>query len=200
MQLLVGAGLRAGLVAAVMVVAACATLEPSDAHHVKHHYHKPKPSGQDVKFNQFLVDFRVTALAAGITPATYDAAMSGIRHNPRIEDLTQAQPEFVKPVWSYLDTAASSRRVSDGQSHMAAQATVLAAIEVKYGVPREILVSIWGNETDFGGMLGSFNLFEALATLAYEGPRMDFGRMELLNALRMVQQESLDPKQMPVPE
>ena len=64
-------------------------------------------------------------------------------------------------------------------------------------MPREILVSIWGNETDFGGALGSFNLFEALATLAYDGARMDFGKTELLAALKLVQQEGLDPKQMP---
>ncbi len=79
---------------------------------------------------------------------------------------------------------------------MAAQATALAAIEAKYGVPKEILVSIWGNETDFGGALGSFNIFEALATLAYDGPRSDFGRTQLLAALRMMQQERLDPSQM----
>ena len=44
--------------------------------------------------------------------------------------------------------------------------------------------------------MGSFNMFEALATLAYDGPRADFARHELLAALKMVQQEHLDPKQM----
>jgi membrane-bound lytic murein transglycosylase B len=44
--------------------------------------------------------------------------------------------------------------------------------------------------------MGSFDMFEALATLAYDGPRSDFGRRELLNALRMAQQERLVPAQM----
>ncbi|MEJ0042818.1 MAG: lytic murein transglycosylase [Rhizomicrobium sp.] len=47
-----------------------------------------------------------------------------------------------------------------------------------------------------GGALGSFNIFEALATLAYDGPRSDFGRTQLLAALKMMQQEKLDPGQM----
>jgi len=193
MQLLV----RAGLTAAAMLVGACATIVPTEAKHLHHHHTPPKLTPQDIKFNQFVKDFRVTALAAGITPATYDAAMAGLHHNPKIEDLTQTQPEFVKPVWSYLDSAVSPKRVSDGQSHMADQATVLTTLETKYGVPREILVSIWGNESDYGRGLGTFNIFEALATLAYDGTRSDFGKSELLAALKMVQQENLDPKDMP---
>jgi len=195
MRLLMRTGLRLALAALAASVAACASLEPADARH-HHHAVPPKFSPQDVKFNQFVKDFRATAIAAGITPATYDAAMGGIRRSDKIEALTEAQPEFVKQVWTYLDTAASPHRVTDGQAALASQAAALAAIEAKYGVPKEILVSIWGNETDFGGALGSFNIFAALATLAYDGPRSDFGKTQLLAALKMMQQEKLDPNQM----
>ncbi|MEI9991883.1 MAG: lytic murein transglycosylase [Rhizomicrobium sp.] len=194
------AGFRLGLVALAVLVAACTTVEPVDAHRRTGHHApappKPKIDPQDVKFAQFVADFRVTALAAGITPATYDAAMGGLKRSDKIEALTEAQPEFVKQVWTYLDTAASPRRVADGRAALASQAAALATIEAKYGVPKEILVSIWGNETDFGGALGGFNIFQALATLAYDGPRADFGRTELLDALKMMQQEKLDPGQM----
>jgi len=195
MQLLVKFVPRAGVLAALVLAAACATVQPVSA---RHHAAPPSPTllPQDVKFEKFIVDFRAVAYEAGITPATYDAAMAGLKRDDQIEALTEAQPEFVKPVWSYLDTAASPRRVSDGRTAMASQATALAAIETKYGVPKEILVSIWGNETDFGGSLGSFNIFAALATLAYDGPRANFGQIELLAALKMLQQEKLDPKQM----
>jgi membrane-bound lytic murein transglycosylase B len=44
--------------------------------------------------------------------------------------------------------------------------------------------------------LGSFNIFEALATLAYGGPRVDFGRRELIDALRIAQQERFRPEEM----
>jgi membrane-bound lytic murein transglycosylase B len=187
---------RAALAAALVLSAALATSGPSAARHV-HHRARPQLSPQDIKFKDFVADFRATALAAGVLPATYDLAMSGIRRNTTVEDLTSTQPEFVRPIWAYLDSAASSARVVDGQNHLADYAATLASIEAKYGVPREILVSIWGNETDFGRGLGSFNLFEALATLAYDGPRTEFGRRELLAALTMVQQEHFNPKQMP---
>ena len=195
MQRLMRTGLQLGLAALLGLVGACATMTPVDAHRA-HHHAAPKPSPQDIKFAQFLVDFRATALAAGIAPATYDVAMSGLKRNEHIEGLTEAQPEFVKQVWTYLDTAASPHRVADGQAAMASQATALAAIEAKYGVPKEILVSIWGNETDFGAALGSFNIFGALATLAYDGKRSDWARGELIDALKMMQQEKLSPGQM----
>ena len=168
---------------------------PVQAHRM--HRHAVKPDPKDIAFQRFLKDFRATALAAGISPSTYDAAMRGLHRNPKVEALNEAQPEFVKPVWSYLDVAVSPHRVSLGRQKMAEQAEALMRIETRYGVPREILVSIWGNETDYGNDTGGFNIFEALATLAYDGARTDFARSELIAALTMVQQEGLDPKNMP---
>ena len=137
---------RTAILAFLALLSACATLERSDAHRADHFAAMPDP--KDIAFDQFVKDFSVTALAAGIAPSTYDAAMSGIHRNPRIEALNEAQPEFVQPIWLYLDSAASPRRVADGQRKMSAQAAALSAIEAKFGVPREILVSIWGNETE----------------------------------------------------
>lgn len=194
MQLPVKAGTRAALLAA-LALAACSTA-PNAAEVVRPSTRAQSVTLADIKFNKFISDFRATALAAGITPATYDAAMTGLRHNTNIERLADSQPEFTKQIWNYLDTAVSPTRVADGRRKLAENAGVLASIEAKYGVPREIIVSIWGNETDFGRGLGSFNLFEALATLAYDGTRTDFGKRELLAALLMAQQERIDPKTM----
>ena len=190
---------RMQLLVKAALAAAAFTLMAAPSAQARHHHH-PKAqaptSPQDIKFAQFIQDFRVTALAAGITPATYDLAMNGLQRANSIESLNASQPEFVKPIWNYLDSAVSRTRISDGQHRLADNAGVLSTIEAKYGVPREILVSIWGNETDYGRGAGEFNIFQALATLAYDGPRADFGKTELLNALRMLQQEHLDPKTM----
>ncbi len=154
------------------------------------------PSPQDQKFTAFLQDFRQTAKDAGIKGATYDAAFAHVARNQRIEDLNLNQPEFSKPIWSYLDTAVSDNRVSNGQRVLAANAQMLAGIEARYGVPKEVLVSIWGNESNYGQGKEPFNMFEALATLAYDGPRADYARPELIAALKMMQQESYPPERM----
>ncbi|HEY5338550.1 MAG TPA: lytic murein transglycosylase [Rhizomicrobium sp.] len=149
-----------------------------------------------MKFAAFVQNFRATALAAGIRADIYDASMAGIHRNPRVEDLNLQQPEFVKPIWSYLDGAVSDDRVSKGHEMLDGYPAMLSGLEGKYGVPKEILVAIWGIESNYGSAMGGFNMFEALATLAYDGPRQEFGRHELLAALKMEQEEGLQPSQM----
>jgi membrane-bound lytic murein transglycosylase B len=157
----------------------------------------PAPDPQaTAKFEAFVHDFRDTALKAGIAAQTYDRSMTGIALNPRVQQLNLQQPEFVKPVWDYLDSAVSADRISKGQQMLAATATPLANIEQRFGVPKEILVAIWGDESNYGAAMGSFNMFEALSTLAYDGPRSEFARRELINALKMEVREHYDPQQM----
>ena len=151
------------------------------------------PSPQDYKFQTFIQDEREVAHAAGIKYTIYDAATAHISRNQRVEDLNLNQPEFSRPVWLYLDSAVSNRRVSDGQQALASNLRTLLSIEAKYGVPKEIVTSIWGNESDFGHGHESFNMFEALATLAYDGPRADYARPEFLAALKIMQQQKFDP-------
>ncbi|MEI9930076.1 MAG: lytic murein transglycosylase [Rhizomicrobium sp.] len=102
------------------------------------------PSDQDAKFQTFIHDERAVAIAAGIKPSVYDAATANIHRNQRVEDLNLNQPEFVRPVWLYLDSAVSNRRVSDGQQALSANLETLTSIEARYGVPKEVVVSIWG--------------------------------------------------------
>src|SRR5258705_6242504 len=133
---------------------------------------------EEARFYAFLGDFRAEALKAGIMPATYDRAVSSISLNPKVEELNEKQPEFVRPIWEYLAGAITETRVSRGREQMAANAQLFARLQDSYGVPREILTAIAGLATGYGQNEGSFNLFEALATLAFEGPRMEYGRRQ----------------------
>ena len=160
------------------------------------HPAKPVLTAQDQKFQDFVRDFRGQALAAGIRPATYDQAMAHVARNQKVEDLNLNQPEFARPIWAYLDSAVSDKRVTSGQAALSANLQALASIEAKYGVPKEVLVSIWGNESAYGQGSEPFNMFEALATLAYDGPRTDFARPELIAALKIMQQQHFAPERM----
>ena len=152
--------------------------------------------GGDAQFQLFIRDFETIAIAAGITPETYNKAMAGITPVTTIQQSIDNQPEFARPIWSYLDSAVSARRIADAQVMLARYATVLPGIESKNGVPKEILVAIWGMETDYGSTMGSYNLFASLATQAYQGPRQAYARTELLAALKMLQRENYPVSEM----
>jgi len=74
-------------------------------------------------------------------------------------------------------------------------------LEQSYGVAGEVLVAIWGLETDYGVNIGKFATVRSLATLAYECRRAETFRAELMDALRafepgvrdMLRQHALTP-------
>ena len=156
----------------------------------------PLPAEADAKFREFLGEFRIKAIAGAVPASIYDASMAGLTRDPRVEDLNLQQPEFVKPVWDYMDGMLSADRIALGETMLTRYGTMLANIEQRFGVPKEILVAIWGIESNYGASMGNFNMFAALATLAYDGPRVEFARRELLDAMKMEQEERLAPSTM----
>ena len=147
-------------------------------------------------FDAWRDSFRGRALAQGIRPAVFDAAFAGVGENAEVVRLDGRQVEFTKPIWEYLDGAASAERVATGRARRAALADTLASIERTYGVDGDVVLAIWGMETNYGGNRGSMPVIESLATLAYEGRRRDFAEEQLIAALRILQAGDVTPEQM----
>jgi len=158
-----------------------------------------KPEGTSVPrgdFSSWKAGFRQRALAAGITGTVFDAAFAGVSVNERVLELDQFQPEFVRPIWEYLDSAVSETRIADGRARVSERATTLRGIEERYGVDLGIVAAIWGIESAYGHDYGSIPVIESLATLAYEGRRRAFAEEQLLAALRIQQSGDVSPARM----
>lgn len=144
-------------------------------------------------FPAWLERLRPEARARGVSDATFDAAFRGVRVNQQVLDNIQSQPEFVRPVWDYLDNAISEQRVQRGRALLAEHRTALRRVEERYGVPAEIIVAIWGLESNFGSFMGTYNVVEALASLAYAGHRREAFREFLLDALVLLERGKAPP-------
>ena len=71
-------------------------------------------------------------------------------------------------------------------------AALLSQIEQRFGVPRQIIVAIWGLESDFGkGDIGKLPVFRVLATMAHDCRRTELFQGELIAALKIVQRGDL---------
>lgn len=152
--------------------------------------------GSEAGFQYWVQSFRPRALAAGISPGVFDSAMGTARFQPSIVALDGRQSEFSKPVWDYLDGAVGGSRAASGRQMSARYASTLSAIESRFGVPREIVLAIWGMESNFGANRGSTQIVPALATLAYDGRRGEFFAGELVAALRIIQAGDVDSAHM----
>jgi membrane-bound lytic murein transglycosylase B len=154
------------------------------------------PAPMPTSFATWRDGFRGRAMAQGIRPQVFDAAFAGVGVNDEVVRLDRRQAEFTKPIWEYLDGAVSAARIEAGRARRAQLAQTLAAIERTYGVDGDVVLAIWGMETNYGSNRGSMPVIESLATLAYEGRRRDFAEEQLVAALRILQAGDTTPDRM----
>ena len=133
---------------------------------------------------------------AGVSRQAFDAALAGYNPIPQVIELTRKQPEFTQTVQQYLDKRVTAAQASKGQAMRSEWAQTLAGAQQHYGVQPEIVLAIWGMETNFGGFMGGNNTIHALATLTQEGYRSDYFRSELVTALRIVSDGHIQPSAM----
>ncbi len=150
-------------------------------------------------FFRWVQAFSAYAHTEGIDDNTLHSAFDGIQYLPNAIASDQAQPEFTRNVWDYLDGAVSALRVSRGQAklqQLRVGAVSLDAIAARYGMPAEILVAIWGMESSYGSNTGNLSTIDALATLGFEGRRGPWARAQLLAALKILQSGDISRAQM----
>ncbi len=129
----------------------------------------------------------------GVSRETFEHYTSGLTPDLSIMDLLDAQPEFNKSPWDYLDTLVSEERIARGRELLVQYASVFAAVERTYGVDRHIIAAIWGVESNYGTMGGERSVLRSTATLACVGRRRDYFREEFLSALDIVQRGDVAP-------
>ena len=144
-------------------------------------------------FRDYIASLWPLAEQRGVSRPTFDAAFVGVSFDPKVVAMTEAQPEFVRPIWDYVDSAVSPDRIERGRAKAIAASVWLAKAKETYGVDDAVILGIWGLETDFGDYVGSNNVVRALATLAYVHFRGDYFRDELLSALVILEHGDIPP-------
>ncbi len=99
--------------------------------------------------------------------------------------------EFIK---KWLRT--NNERIEKAKFYLKKHKKLLEKVESKYGVDKEVIISIWGAETYYGEIMGSFNIIEAMASLAYDGRRRTFYETQLNAAFRLVKAGHIKSDQM----
>ncbi len=146
----------------------------------------------DAGFDKWVQGFWPTAKAAGISRAIYNQAFQGVTPDPEVLDKAHYQPEFATPLWQYVLTRVTEKRVASGREMLDRYHALLDAIEARYGVDRYTVVAVWGMESTYGEVLSDptvvKSVVRSLATLAYaDPPRAKFGRQQLVAALKILQ-------------
>lgn len=153
-------------------------------------------SSGNADFDAWRDDFARRAVRQGRDPAVLRRLLSGLTPDGRVIELDQRQPEFVSPVWDYVNNRVTDRRLNDGRTLRNAIQPTLDAVSNRYGVPSGIILGIWGLESNYGEAALNWDAQAALATLAYEGRRRAQFETYLLALTEMVERGLADQQQL----
>jgi lytic murein transglycosylase len=146
-------------------------------------------------FDAWLGDFKIEAAAKGISQPAIASGLNGVTLDQAILSRDRSQQVFSQSFEQFSGRMIPPR-LTRGSNMLKQYGSVLGRIEQTYGVPGEVLVAIWGLETDFGVNTGKFPTLRSLATLAYDCRRSEMFRAELMDALRIVERGDIAPPEM----
>src|SRR5437588_3595669 len=144
-------------------------------------------------FHHCLESLWPLAARRGVSRRTFEAHTAALEPDLRIMDLLDAQPEFTKSFWDYLDLLVSEERIAKGREVLATHRATFDAVEKAYGVDRHIVTAIWGIESKFGAAVGERPVVRSTATLACIGRRQAYFRDEFLATLEILERGDVAP-------
>ncbi len=148
-------------------------------------------------FSSWLRDIKSQAASKGISQQTLKSALDGVTYDPRVIRRDRSQRSFKLSFNEFYKRRVGSYLLKRARTRLKRHRSLLNRIEKQFGIPPEILVSIWGLETNFGkDGSGKYSIIRSIATLAYDCRRSEFFTDHFMAALRIVQKGDMRPAQM----
>ena len=160
------------------------------------HAQDAPPNIDPAQFSACLNELKASPAFSRITPATFAQHTSNLVADPSVLVLLNRQPEFTLPVWDYIAVLVDDERVADGRAAYAKWQSTLQKIEQQSGVAPNVVIGVWGVESNFGQNLGGRPLVQSLATLSCFGRRQSYFRGEFAAALRILQEGHIAPEKL----
>lgn len=148
-------------------------------------------------FDRWIAAYKGRAQGQGISERAIAQGLQGANYDRRVIGLDRGQRSFKLSFEEFYARRVSQGMIKRGQGIINQRRQLFDQIEKRFGVPPQILVAIWGLETNYGGDGGGkFSIVNSLATLAYDCRRSAFFENELTNALRIIDRNDITSDRM----
>jgi lytic murein transglycosylase len=148
-------------------------------------------------FDSWLGAFRAKAAGQGVSAKALAAALADVSYDANVVRLDRSQKSFKLSFEQFYARRVGPALINKGKRLMATHGSTLDRVEKRFGVPREVLIAIWGLETNYGAdTSGKYSIVRSLATLAYDCRRSEFFTGQLIDALRIVDRGDMSVQQM----
>ena len=150
-------------------------------------------ANSDDNFKVWLSAYKEFALKKGISRKTIDIAFKNVKFLKQVIKYDRKQPEFYEDTITYVNKRANTLRVKTAKKLLKENEVLFEEVENKFSVEKEILLALWGIETNFGKHVGKMDIISSLATLSYDKRRRDFFSSQLLILLKLIDDKLVDP-------
>ena len=127
-----------------------------------------------LSFVDYIKAIKKEALEKGYSQALIDSSFAKVKFHQRAVKADRNQPEKVETLDTYLPKRVPEWKIKRARKMFKKHHDLLVKVGNKYGVQPRFIVALWGLETNFGRIMGNYNVISALSTLAYEGRRETF--------------------------
>ena len=145
-------------------------------------------------FESWLSTYKEFALKKGVSQQTVETAFKNVKFLEQVIRYDRKQPEFYEDTITYVNKRANTSRVKIAKKLLKKNTILFNEVENKFSVEKEILLALWGIETNFGKHVGKMDIISSLATLSYDKRRRDFFSSQLLILLQLIDDNLIDPK------
>jgi membrane-bound lytic murein transglycosylase B len=144
-------------------------------------------------FQNWLADYKKYALSEGISEETLDLTFKNVKYLKKVIGFDRKQPEFYEDTLTYVNKRASDFRKIKARALLRENNLLFNEVEQAFNVQKEILLALWGIETNFGKHVGKMDIISCLATLSFDKRRSKYFSSELTTLLKLVDKKLIDP-------
>ena len=153
----------------------------------------PFESSAEENFDLWLNTYKKFALKEGVSQKTIDIAFKNVKFLEQVIKYDRKQPEFYEDTITYVKKRANILRVKTARKLLKKNIILFEEIENKFSVEKEILLALWGIETNFGKHVGKMDIISSLATLSFDKRRRNFFSSQLMALLKLIDDNLIDP-------
>ena len=147
----------------------------------------------DVSFENWLLNYKIYALKKGISKETVNIAFQNVKYLENVIKYDRKQPEFYEDTLTYVGKRASLSRARTAKKLLNKNRKLFVDVEKKFLVEKEILLALWGIETNFGKHVGKMDIISCLATLSFDKRRSEFFSKQLITLLTLIDKQLVNP-------
>ncbi len=151
-------------------------------------------SNDQAEFITWKQQFKLIALQNNISEITFDKVMNNAKFLPKVIEYDRYQPEFYEDTKTYISKRTSKNKVLKGQTFYKENKKLIDDVEKKFGIEKELLLSLMGIETNYGTYVGKMDIISSLSTLSFDKRRSQFFTNELLILLKLIDNKQIDYK------